>query len=67
MCNKDSNEFSEKNYLVKWEIDIQATTPEAAALEARRCIQDPDTLANVYNVIDEEGTTTRIDLQYVEN
>ena len=51
-----------ENYHVMWEIDIDAETPEAAAREAFKCMQDPQTTATVFDVFDEDGTPTRIDL-----
>ena len=52
-----------KNYKVVWEIDIEATSPEQAAIQAREC-QNPETTALVFNVVDTEtGRAVEIDLQ----
>ncbi|MBD9544300.1 hypothetical protein IB276_33175 [Ensifer sp. ENS04] len=40
-------------YRVKWEIDVDADSPEAAAREAHRLVRKPDTTANVYQVGDQ--------------
>lgn len=46
-----------KTYLVRWEIDIDAETPEAAAEEALNVQRDPDSLATHFDVFEttEEG------------
>lgn len=51
-------------YLVSWEIDIEADSPEEAARKAHEFVRKPDTLANVYQVIDSEcsGEPVTIDL-----
>ena len=50
-------------YLVTWEIDIEADTPEAAALEAFAHMQRPGTTANFFTVYDERGDGTSVDLE----
>lgn len=59
------------NYSVKWEIDIEAVSPVEAAREALRIQRDDcdaDTLndsantATVFDVTDEAGVVTRVDL-----
>lgn len=55
-------------YLVRWEIELDAETPEAAALLAREIQQDRNNRARVYDVHelgDPEGGV-RIDLDEVE-
>lgn len=47
-----------KNYLVIWEIEISADSPESAALEAFRAQQDPDTIATVFEVQEENDDGT---------
>lgn len=42
------------NYLVKWEIDIDADTPEEAAQKAREA-QHPITYSTVFDIYDEKG------------
>lgn len=46
----------EKHYLVRWEIDIWATDPYQAALQAREIQQDTseDNIATIYDIIDPE-------------
>lgn len=38
-------------YLVMWEIDVDADTAETAAVEAHRLVRTPDTTATIYKVI----------------
>lgn len=55
-------------YLVTWAIDIEADSPEEAALEARRIQVDPESIATVFyadlgrhrTVVDVEGGTAEI-------
>lgn len=53
------------SYLVTWEIDVDADDPVQAALEAYRLMRAPDSLANVFDVIecDSDGEAVRVDLQ----
>jgi len=51
-----------KNYVVSWEIDISAATPEAAAREAFSHMQRPGTTATCFTVTDEAGDSTSVDL-----
>lgn len=39
-----------KDFLVRWEIEISAETPEDAAREALRAQRDPGSLATVFEV-----------------
>lgn len=48
-------------YLVRWEIDILADTPEEAAKKAFAIQRDPDSVASVFDVISPHGRV-RIDL-----
>lgn len=50
-------------YHIIWEIDDEADSPEAAARQAWKAIRRPDSTLNIFDVIDEEGTHTRVDLQ----
>lgn len=54
------------NYIVKWEIDIEADTPREAAQMARKIQLRPDSTATVFDVqkSDTVGSRspTRIDL-----
>ena len=50
------------NYIVKWEIDIEAETPEDAAKQALYIHRDPQSIATYFNVIDEECNHTSVDL-----
>lgn len=51
-------------YLVTWEIDVWADTPEEAARQAHDMVRRPDTTATVYKVIehDGDGTAFTVDL-----
>lgn len=44
--------MSEKWYLVRWEIEIDASTPEEAAQKALTIQRDPDSTATVFKVWD---------------
>jgi hypothetical protein len=47
-------------YTVIWTIDIDAPSPEAAAREAKAIQQDPQSIANVFEV--RRATRYRVDL-----
>lgn len=49
-------------YLVTWEIDIEADTHTEAAAKALRVQRKRDSIATVFNVTDESGQTLTIDL-----
>ena len=49
-------------YLVTWEMDIHAETPREAAEKAWNHMRAPDSIANVFEVIDANGVGTIIDL-----
>lgn len=52
------------DFAVTWNIDaITADTPENAARQAWQHMRRPDSTANVFDVADEKGAVTRIDLQ----
>jgi hypothetical protein len=52
-----------KIYRVTWEIDIDADSPEKAALYALHIQRDPESIATVFKVRAKRGTrTTIIDL-----
>ncbi len=46
-------------YIVTWEMDVEAKTPEQAAQEAWRTMRKPNSAANVFNVVDEEGNSKK--------
>jgi hypothetical protein len=48
-------------YLVTWEIEITADSPEDAAQQARDVQQDPDSMATVFGVTG-DGQTVTVDL-----
>jgi len=51
------------DYLVRWEIDVEAETPQAAAAESLRIMRDPDSTATVFDVFaDDKSKPERIDL-----
>ena len=52
-----------KQYKVTWAIDSFEDSPEAAAKEALKIMQDPESWATVFNVIDfDSGKEVEIDL-----
>lgn len=50
-----------KDFHVVWEIDVSAKTPREAALQALEA-QEPGTGALVFDVFDDKGDCTRVDL-----
>lgn len=56
--------MEEKAYLVRWEIDIDATSPEAAAEKALEIMRDKESVATVFSVIElaEAGDWKVVDL-----
>lgn len=53
----------QQRYLVTWEIDIHADSPWEAAEEAWNHMREPGSSANVFNVFDENGEKTLVDLE----
>ena len=45
-----------------WEIDIDANSPREAAEKALAIQKCPDSIATVFQVIDERGESVRVDL-----
>jgi hypothetical protein len=50
------------HYLVTWEIDVWADTPERAAQDARTIQRHPQSTATVFTVTTDDGDATAIDL-----
>ncbi len=51
-------------YRVSWSIDLEAASAEEAARQALAIQRDPESIATVFEVFDDEGThIARIDLQ----
>jgi hypothetical protein len=51
-----------KAYSVNWKIDIEAESPVEAARQALENHRDPNSTATVFDVYDERGCYTRVDL-----
>lgn len=51
------------HYVVTWEMDIDAETPQDAARQAWAAMRAEDSTANVFDVLDEDGECTRVDLE----
>lgn len=50
-------------YKVRWEIDVEADTPEGAAVLAWQMQRNPESVATVYEVFDDEDQhVARVDL-----
>jgi hypothetical protein len=45
-----------------WEIDLDAESPRGAAEKALAIQRRPDSIATVFEVVDEVGNRTRVDL-----
>lgn len=55
-------------YSIKWEIEIDAETPEEAARKALEIQRDSQSIyAMVFDVSDQRGNTTRVDLIELED
>jgi len=52
-------------YRVEWVIEVDADTPEDAARRALEMMQDPQSTANVFNVMDKDGIQVEIDLEHL--
>jgi hypothetical protein len=52
-----------KEYHVSWEIDLYAESPREAAERALAIQRNPDSMATVFVVADEEGNIEHIDLK----
>lgn len=50
------------NYIVRWEMPIEASSPEAAAARALVVQRDPESIATVFDVQTEGGEIVRIDM-----
>lgn len=50
-----------ETYKVRWEIDIEANTPEQAAVLALAIQRDPSSIATVFDVKDSRGVSIEID------
>ena len=55
-----------KTYRVIWSIDIEAGSPREAAREAQRIQRDPNSTANVFDVIPSDEDSVVIDLDEPE-
>src|SRR2546427_77361 len=60
--NRGKPMSNQKDYHVSWDIDLVADSPTDAARQALRIQRDPDSIATVFDVADEEGNIERIDL-----
>ena len=58
--------MSQREYHVRWEIDVLASSPHAAAQKAREAQTRPDTIATAFVVHERRGGRARweIDLTY---
>ncbi len=54
------------DYYVQWGICIMADTPTAAAKEALTIQRDPNSIATVFDVFDDQGNCHNEDLQEEE-
>jgi hypothetical protein len=53
-------------YLVTWQIDMDADTPEEAAIKALHIMRDEESSAKYFLVGDEDGEIHEVDLCEVE-
>lgn len=52
-----------QEFLVRWEIDIPAETPEEAARLALQAQRDPSSIATFFRVKDSDGKTHHVDVK----
>lgn len=57
-----AEQHGQTRYRVVWEIDLDADSPAAAALAARRIQLDPEAWVGVFRVTDERGTELSVDV-----
>lgn len=52
------------NFLVRWEIDIEADDPTSAALEAANIVRDPESTASFFDVLtpEDESLIEQVDV-----
>lgn len=50
------------HFHITWEIDLHAKSPKEAAIGALEIQRDPESIATVFDITDEKGVTTRVDL-----
>jgi hypothetical protein len=55
-----------RTFSVNWKIDIVAETPEEAAKQALEIHRDPNSTATVFDVYDDQGNCTCVDLLETE-
>jgi hypothetical protein len=55
-----------KSYLVRWEIELDATSARAAAEEALRIHRDPDSRACVFNVCPANSKAAVVVMQRID-
>lgn len=55
-----TNDSTTRSYRVMWEIDIEATSPEDAAQQARAIQLDPESIATIF-LVSGEGAEEEID------
>ena len=58
--------MARQTYRVRWEIDLDADSPSEAAELALSIMLDSESTATVFDVTDEAGETTRVDLEDTE-
>ncbi len=52
----------QQRFHVTWSIDIDAETAKEAAEQAWACMQAPGSTANYFEVYDQDGVSTNVDL-----
>lgn len=55
-----------RNYLVRWEVEVDAATPKAAAKLALEMQRDPVSTATCFEVFNPRGQMTEVDLEQEE-
>ena len=53
-------------YRVKWELDVEADTPEQAAQKALQVQRDPESMAAVFEVFNDKESLGMFDLDRLE-
>lgn len=52
------------NYYVAWDLELDADTPEAAALLAREYLLNPEGIATIFTVVGPNNVRTIVDTEH---
>ena len=55
-----------KHFLVKWDVDVWADTPEAAAMKALRMQRDHNSTASIFHVLENSTANRKISRAFAD-